>query len=70
VSAVARLARPDLGEAVDCLSVGDLVRTGANLHPHYRVIAITDDRAWIRDVQSGADHVVPIARCGKIMGRP
>lgn len=46
--------------------VGDLVRTGENFHPHYRVIAVTDDRAWIRDVQCGTDHVVAINRCVRI----
>jgi hypothetical protein len=45
---------------------GDLVRTGENFHPHYHVIALTDDRAWIRDAQHGTDHVVPIDRCAKI----
>jgi hypothetical protein len=53
-----------LGEAV--LSVGDLVRTGENLHPQYCVIALTRDRAWIRDTQHGTDHIVPLDRCRKI----
>ncbi len=48
------------------VTVGDLIRTGDNFHPHYRVIAVTDDKAWISDVQRGSDHVVPIARCRKI----
>ena len=46
--------------------IGDLVRTGENLHPHFHVIAVTADRAWIRDTQYGADHVVPVNRCRKI----
>jgi len=46
--------------------VGDLVRTGQNFHPHYQVIAVNEDRAWIRDTQHGLDHVVPIDRCHKI----
>ena len=45
------------------LQVGDLVRTGENRHPHYQVIAVSADRAWLRDVQCGADHIVPVARC-------
>ena len=40
--------------------VGDIVRTGENRYPHYRVIAISGDRAWIRDVQYCTDHVVRI----------
>ena len=46
--------------------VGDLIRTSANLYPHYEVIAVADGRAWIRDVQRGTDHIVPIDRCRKI----
>jgi hypothetical protein len=42
-------------------SIGDVVRTGGNRYPYYEVIAISGARAWIRDVQYGADHVVPIA---------
>lgn len=55
-----------LGEATSALGVGTIVRTGENLHPHYQVIALFDDRAWIRDTQNGRDHVVPIARCSRI----
>ena len=29
---------------------GDLVRTGANAFPHYRVIAVYGDKVWVRDV--------------------
>lgn len=48
------------------VSVGDVIRTGENFHPHYEVIAMTEDRAWIRDTQHGTDHVVPIDRCQRI----
>ena len=40
--------------------VGDVVRTGDNLYPHFEIIALSGDRAWVRDVQYGTDHVVPI----------
>ena len=46
--------------------VGDVVRTGENAHPYYRVIATSDGRAWVRDVQNGTDYVVPLARCRKV----
>jgi hypothetical protein len=46
--------------------VGDAVRTGENFHPHYQVIALTEDRAWIRDTQHGTDHVVPLDRCTRL----
>jgi hypothetical protein len=55
-----------LGESIRGIAIGDLVRTGENFRPHYHVIAITDDRAWIRDTQHGLDHVVPLDRCSKI----
>ena len=51
------------GESALPVVAGDLIRTGENRYPYYRVIAITHDRAWIRDVQHGTDHVVPIDLC-------
>ena len=50
-------------------TVGDIVRTGENFHPHYRVIAVSADRAWIRDIQRGTDHVIPISRCRRLDNR-
>ena len=47
-------------------AVGDVVATGTNSHPKYRLIAVTDDRAWIRDIQHGTDHVVPVDLCRKV----
>ena len=44
------------------ISVGDIVRAGANLYPHFRVIAVSGERAWVRDVQSGTDHIVATNR--------
>lgn len=55
-----------LGETAPRIMVGDAVRSGENLHPHYHVIALTADRAWIRDTQHGTDHVVPLDRCNRI----
>ena len=43
-----------------------MIRTGHNCHPLYRVIAVTADRAWIRDIQHGTDHVIPIDGCTRI----
>ena len=40
-----------LGEGTPRPTVGDLVRTGENFHPHYHVIALSEERAWIRDTQ-------------------
>ena len=48
------------------IQVGDLVRTGPNLSPHYTVIAVNGDKAWVRNVQNGLDGVTSISRCRKI----
>lgn len=55
-----------LGEVTAHVAVGDVIRTGENLRPNYRIIAMSDDRAWIRDTQHGTDHIVPIDRCRRI----
>lgn len=47
-------------------SVGDLVRTSNNFHPQFQIVALTEDRAWIRDTQHGTDHIVPVDRCRRI----
>jgi hypothetical protein len=48
------------------IHAGDLVRSGANLFPHFEVIAVNGQTAWVRNVQSGADHLAPLSRCRKI----
>ena len=48
--------------------VGDLVRTGQNLYPHFEVLAVHGDKAWVRNTDNGADHLAMIARCRKIGG--
>jgi hypothetical protein len=48
------------------IQAGDLVRSGANLFPHFEVIAVDGDTAWVRNVQNGADHLAPLARCRKL----
>lgn len=49
--------------------VGDLVRTGPNLFPHFEVIAVHGDKAWVRNVQNGVDHLALVSRCRKINGQ-
>jgi hypothetical protein len=51
------------------IHVGDVVRTGQNRFPHYAVIALYDDMAWVRDVQTGAYGLTSLALCHKIEGR-
>ena len=48
------------------IQVGDLVRTSENFHPHFTVIAVSGDKAWVRNVQSGADHLAQLSRCRRI----
>jgi hypothetical protein len=48
------------------IKAGDLVRTGPNLFPHYEVIAVHGDKAWVRNVQNGLDGVTNVNRCRKI----
>lgn len=50
----------------DVFQVGDLVRTGPNLFPHFLVIAISGETVWVRNVQSGLDALLPMRRCRKL----
>ncbi len=45
---------------------GDVVRTGPNIFPQWEVIAVHGEKAWLRNVQSGADGVTDLSRCRKI----
>lgn len=54
----------------ETISVGDLVRTGTNLFPHFEVLALHGDKAWVRNVQNGSDHLALVSRCRKINGQP
>ena len=51
------------------ISVGDLVRTGPNFFPHFEVIALYGDKAWLRNVNNGADNLALVCRCRKINGQ-
>jgi hypothetical protein len=46
--------------------VGDVVRTGSNLFPHFEVLAVHGEKAWVRNVQNGADSLALLVRCRKI----
>lgn len=52
------------------ICAGDLVRSGPNLFPHFIVVAVNADKAWVRDVQTGADHLALLSRCRKIQTEP
>jgi hypothetical protein len=49
---------------------GDLVRTGANFFPHFEVLAIHGDKAWVRNINNGSDHLAQLSRCRKINAQP
>jgi hypothetical protein len=49
------------------IQAGDVVRSGPNLFPYFEVIAVDGDKAWVRDVQTGADHLTLLSRCRRIM---
>jgi hypothetical protein len=54
----------------ECIMVGDMVRTGVNLFPHFTVIALNGDTAWVRNNENGADGLTAVNRCRKINGQP
>lgn len=45
------------------VKVGDTVKTGPNDYPRFKVIAIDEGRAWLRNVISGDDAVVSLQEC-------
>lgn len=51
------------------ITVGDIVRTGDNLYPHFEVLAVHGDKAWVRNTANGADHLALLARCRRISER-
>lgn len=57
--------RHDLEHPQD-IRAGDLVRTGANHFPHFEVLAVHGDKAWVRNVQNGADSLALLVRCRKL----
>lgn len=52
------------------IRAGDMVRTGPNLFPHFTVVAVDGDKAWLRNVQNGMDALAHLNRCRKINGQP
>ncbi len=41
--------------------VGELISAEAGGLPIYRVMALRDGRAWLKDLDGGADRVTPLA---------
>jgi hypothetical protein len=51
------------------IAVGDVVRTGPNLFPHFQVLAVHGDKAWVRNLANGADFLAMMSRCRRIHPR-
>jgi len=60
---ISYLAGGKLTPAPEAVRVGDIVKTGPNDYPRFKVIALDGDRAWIRNVASGDDAVVSLEDC-------
>lgn len=50
----------------ETIQAGDVVRTGPNLYPHYHVIFVDGDKAWVRNVGNGSDGITNLAQCRKV----
>ncbi len=48
------------------IQCGDVVRTGPGPYPRYTVIAIHDDKVWLRNVQNGQDAVTGLDHCRRV----
>jgi hypothetical protein len=55
-------------EFEEVIAAGDLVRTGANAFPQYRVLAVYGEKAWVRDINYGTDGITKLNLCRKING--
>ena len=56
----------DAHPAPEAILAGDVVRTGPNQHPQWRVIAVDGEKAWLRCVQTHTDGVADLRRCRKV----
>jgi hypothetical protein len=50
----------------ETISAGSLVSMGSNLFPHFEVLAVHGDKAWIRNVSNGSDHLALLSRCRRL----
>ena len=40
--------------------IGELVSADAGGMPIYRVVSLSDGRAWLKNIDDGADHLMPL----------
>jgi hypothetical protein len=50
----------NLGDATD-VRVGELISAEAGGLPIYRVVALRDGRAWLKDLEDGTDRVTALS---------
>jgi hypothetical protein len=60
----------DVRDRDEAIRPGDQVRCGDNLYPHFEVIAVNGDEAWLRNITDGSDHLAMLARCRKLASAP
>ena len=56
-------------EHEETIQVGDLVQTGPNLYPRFTVVAISGDKAWVRNIETDVDGLTALSRCRKVAGQ-
>ncbi len=52
--------------AQEPIGPGDVVCTGPNACPQFRVIAVHQDVVWVRNAETGVDGLTAISRCRKV----
>jgi hypothetical protein len=45
----------------DEVQIGELISAEAGGLPIYRVVALRDGRAWLKDLEDGSDRVTPLS---------
>ena len=49
---------------------GRITAALSQTYPHFEVVAVHGDKAWVRNVLNGTDHLALLSRCRKINGQP
>jgi len=63
VERISYLKGGKLTEKPDAVQVGDIVKTGPNDYPRFKVVALDSGRAWLRNVITSDDAVVSLEEC-------
>lgn len=48
------------------IAIGDVVCTSPDRLLRFTVLAVRGDKAWVRDLDSGSDHLAATSRCRRI----